>query len=171
MKVSQILLAITLCVFFLVSLSLQVVLPPHLSRERMKKNAFLRGHSIDDEHNFYEKIFLNPQYKNKKVELEKLNGETVTLTENDNPFQDSGFYNVNKTVGGMMYYVFFEAKNKNPKAPIILWLQGGPGCSSMTGLFVELGPYKINRNSLKLIENPNTWNNDYHMLFIDNPLG
>jgi len=40
---------------------------------------------------------------------------------------------VNETYSGMMYYVFLEAMNGNASAPIIVWLQGGPGASSMCG--------------------------------------
>ncbi len=48
--------------------------------------------------------------------------------QNANPFDISGFFNVNKTYDANMYYVFFPSKDGNANAPIILWLQGGPGC-------------------------------------------
>ncbi|CAG8446779.1 5260_t:CDS:10 [Ambispora gerdemannii] len=51
-----------------------------------------------------------------------------------------------------------------------LWLQGGPGSSSMIGLFYEMGPFKVTSN-MKLIRNPHTWNKHYGMLFIDQPVG
>lgn len=31
-------------------------------------------------------------------------------------------------------------------APVLLWLQGGPGGTSMFGLFVEHGPYVVHKN-------------------------
>ncbi|KAI8835642.1 Alpha/Beta hydrolase protein [Chytriomyces cf. hyalinus JEL632] len=58
--------------------------------------------------------------------------------------------------------------NKTP--PLIIWLQGGPGSSSMIGLFYEMGPLAI-KPDLTLIRSNVTWNEDASMLFIDNPVG
>ncbi|KAJ3237060.1 hypothetical protein HDU81_010063 [Chytriomyces hyalinus] len=54
--------------------------------------------------------------------------------------------------------------------PLIIWLQGGPGSSSMIGLFYEMGPLAI-KPDLTLIRSNVTWNEDASMLFIDNPVG
>jgi vitellogenic carboxypeptidase-like protein len=70
-----------------------------------------------------------------------------------------------------LFYWFFPAQEpleENP--PLIVWLQGGPGSSSMIGLFYEMGPYNINQEG-KLVQNPETWNKHYSMLFIDSPVG
>jgi len=34
-----------------------------------------------------------------------------------------------------------------------------------------MGPYRINKKTLELYPNPNTWNKHYNLLFVDNPLG
>jgi len=53
---------------------------------------------------------------------------------------------------------------------LVLWLTGGPGCSSELALFEENGPYTINEDlSLKI--NPYSWNNFANLLFVDQPLG
>ncbi|KAF9326434.1 hypothetical protein BGZ91_001935 [Linnemannia elongata] len=70
-----------------------------------------------------------------------------------------------------MFYWFFPAlkpKVKNP--PLIIWLQGGPGASSMIGLFYETGPIHVTED-LKLMRNNNTWANEYSMLFVEQPVG
>jgi carboxypeptidase C (cathepsin A) len=87
-----------------------------------------------------------------------------------NPFQNVGYITVSESRGANMFYWFFEAMNGNASAPVILWLQGGPGCSAMMGLFNENGPYQVTE-SLELVPNNNTWNQYYHMLYIDNPVG
>lgn len=50
-----------------------------------------------------------------------------------------------------------------------MWLNGGPGCSSLTGLFLELGPSSVDKN-LKLVYNPHSWNNNASVIFLDQPV-
>jgi cathepsin A (carboxypeptidase C) len=40
-----------------------------------------------------------------------------------------------------IFYWLFEPRNKTVDAPLILWLSGGPGCSSEFALFMENGPF------------------------------
>ncbi|KAI9849354.1 MAG: hypothetical protein M1838_000189 [Thelocarpon superellum] len=68
-----------------------------------------------------------------------------------------------------LFYWFFESRN-NPKTdPVVLWLNGGPGCSSLTGLFLELGPSSIDED-LKLHFNPYSWNANASVIFLDQPV-
>lgn len=67
------------------------------------------------------------------------------------------------------FYWFFESRNDPKKDPVILWLNGGPGCSSLTGLFFELGPSSIDKK-LKPSFNPYSWNNNASVIFLDQPV-
>ncbi|OMJ16144.1 Carboxypeptidase Y-like protein [Smittium culicis] len=67
------------------------------------------------------------------------------------------------------FFWFFEAKSKKKDAPIILWVNGGPGCSSLLGLFMELGPCRINVSGDGTIPNDFGWNQDAHVVFLDQP--
>ncbi|WIA29141.1 hypothetical protein OEZ86_011652 [Tetradesmus obliquus] len=72
-----------------------------------------------------------------------------------------------------MYYAYFEAEHPYPNketAPIILWLQGGPGCSSLFGLFYLNGPFQL-QVDMTLRDNPGKWSRQYGMLFLDQPIG
>jgi cathepsin A (carboxypeptidase C) len=42
-----------------------------------------------------------------------------------------------------LFYIFFESRSLPEEDPLVLWLNGGPGCSSSLGLFYENGPFKI----------------------------
>lgn len=55
-----------------------------------------------------------------------------------------------------MFYFFFESRNNKKKDPVVIWLTGGPGCSSDVALFYENGPFKI-ANNLSLIWNKFGW--------------
>lgn len=54
-----------------------------------------------------------------------------------------------------MFYFFFESRNSK-KDPVVIWLTGGPGCSSELALFYENGPFSIEKN-MSLVWNEYGW--------------
>ncbi|KAH9915914.1 serine carboxypeptidase [Fomitopsis serialis] len=72
-------------------------------------------------------------------------------------YQASGYGNVSST--GSLWFWFFEARSNPDTAPLTIWLNGGPGSSSMVGLFDEHGPCRLNNDSTALDYNPYSWNN------------
>eukprot|EP01097_Dermamoeba_algensis_P000106 TRINITY_DN103_c0_g1_i1.p1 TRINITY_DN103_c0_g1~~TRINITY_DN103_c0_g1_i1.p1 ORF type:complete len:503 (-),score=105.44 TRINITY_DN103_c0_g1_i1:132-1640(-) len=83
----------------------------------------------------------------------------------------SGFFTVNKTTGSNTFFWFFPAQNGNPDAPLLVWLQGGPGASSLIGCLSENGPYRVAEDGKSLLPNPGSWNTEFSLLYIDNPIG
>jgi len=83
----------------------------------------------------------------------------------------SGYITVNSTYFSNMFFWFFPAQNGDADAPILLWLQGGPGAASMYGLFSENGPFSVASDGKTLVPRKITWNDKYAMLYIDNPCG
>ncbi|KAF5184019.1 Serine carboxypeptidase-like [Thalictrum thalictroides] len=61
---------------------------------------------------------------------------------------------------------------KRDKKPLTLWLNGGPGCSSVGGgAFTELGPFFPTGDGRGLVRNPKSWNKVSNLLFIESPAG
>mmetsp|Transcript_5942 Transcript_5942/g.13516 ORF Transcript_5942/g.13516 Transcript_5942/m.13516 type:complete len:481 (-) Transcript_5942:58-1500(-) len=85
----------------------------------------------------------------------------------------SGFFTTDDAAQNNMFFWYFEPQVKTPNAPLLIWLQGGPGGSSMFGLFSEMGPYTLVNDSGTIVaqRRPVSWNENYAMLFIDNPVG
>jgi carboxypeptidase C (cathepsin A) len=88
-------------------------------------------------------------------------------------FQQSGYITVpgfRNDNGTHLYYWFFESRQSPETAPLVFWFTGGPGCSGLTALFFENGPYQVNKD-LSLSLNPYSWNSIANVLWIDQPVG
>ncbi|KHJ80371.1 serine carboxypeptidase [Oesophagostomum dentatum] len=68
----------------------------------------------------------------------------------------TGFFQVSKT--HFLHYWFVESQNDSTKDPLIFWFNGGPGCSSLAGLLLEMGPYLVNADGRSLRSNLYSWN-------------
>ncbi|KAH8507963.1 hypothetical protein H0E87_010207 [Populus deltoides] len=86
--------------------------------------------------------------------------------------QYAGYVTVNESHGRALFYWFFEAIENPEEKPLLLWLNGGPGCSSIGyGEAEELGPFFPKRGGQELQFNPHTWNNVANLLFLESPVG
>eukprot|EP00003_Mantamonas_plastica_P014338 TRINITY_DN2487_c0_g1_i4.p1 TRINITY_DN2487_c0_g1~~TRINITY_DN2487_c0_g1_i4.p1 ORF type:complete len:415 (-),score=120.46 TRINITY_DN2487_c0_g1_i4:649-1893(-) len=82
----------------------------------------------------------------------------------------SGYITVNQSSNGNMFYWFFESQNDPTNDPVILWLTGGPGCSSELFVMFEGGPFRIN-DQLNVSTNPYSWNKNANLVVVDSPVG
>jgi len=71
--------------------------------------------------------------------------------------------------GDDIFYWYFPARENPETAPLVLWLTGGPGCSSELAIFYENGPMKL--DGAKIITNPHSWNNKANLIYVDQPVG
>ncbi|RZR98291.1 hypothetical protein BHM03_00027609 [Ensete ventricosum] len=73
--------------------------------------------------------------------------------------QYSGYVTVDARAGRALFYWLVEASPAAQPAPLVLWLNGGPGCSSVAyGASEELGPFRIRSDGKTLYLNPYAWN-------------
>lgn len=72
----------------------------------------------------------------------------------------SGYVIVDETAGRALFYWLLEAAAGDPAtAPLVLWLNGGPGCSSVGyGGLEELGAFRVNTDGRSLSLNEYAWN-------------
>lgn len=72
------------------------------------------------------------------------------------------------------YLFFLLATNRHiaDRPRLVIWLNGGPGCSSFDGALMEIGPYRMHPNRTDtLVETPAAWNTFSNVLFVDQPAG
>lgn len=82
----------------------------------------------------------------------------------------AGYFTVDKAFDSNMFFWYFPALNSPKTAPVLLWLQGGPGATSLIGLFAENGPFQVKtKRGLKLRKY--AWTINHNVIYIDNPVG
>lgn len=85
--------------------------------------------------------FLSPLIKSGRIQ-EAREKARVHLDQWPTLESYAGFLNVNQKYNSHLYFWFFPSQSDPGKDPVILWLQGGPGATSLFGLFKENGPIK-----------------------------
>ncbi|MCD7454871.1 hypothetical protein HAX54_026242 [Datura stramonium] len=101
------------------------------------------------------------------------------------PFElENGYIGVGDSDDVQLFYYFIKSQS-NPKSdPLMLWISGGPGCSSLLGLLFEIGPItfepveygdfkpvEYNGSFPSLVLNPHTWTKVASFIFLDLPVG
>ncbi|KAL5717012.1 Protein cbp3 [Ranunculus cassubicifolius] len=110
----------------------------------------------DQEKKIVEKSFKMPNFVNSGVSVEDLG-------------HHAGYYKLQHSHDARMFYFFFESRNSK-KDPLVIWLTGGPGCSSELAVFYENGPFTIAKN-MSLLWNNYGWDKASNLLYVDQPTG
>ncbi|KAI4384411.1 hypothetical protein MLD38_002575 [Melastoma candidum] len=88
--------------------------------------------------------------------------------------QYSGYVTVDQTAGRALFYWLIEAPSQLRPGlrPLVLWLNGGPGCSSIAyGASEEVGPFRVTPDGKSLYLSEYAWNKEANLLFLDSPAG
>ncbi|XP_019165304.1 PREDICTED: serine carboxypeptidase-like 13 [Ipomoea nil] len=93
------------------------------------------------------------------------------------PFKlQTGYIGVGQFQEVQLFYYFIESEKSPESDPLLLWLSGGPGCSSLAGLLYEIGPFTINyansTGDIPALEmNQYAWTKVANIIFLDQPAG
>ncbi|KAI4990041.1 hypothetical protein ZWY2020_038404 [Hordeum vulgare] len=86
--------------------------------------------------------------------------------------QYGGYVTVDEENGRALFYYLVESPSGASDKPLVLWLNGGPGCSSLGyGAMQELGPFRVTEDNKTLSRNMNAWNNVANVIFLESPAG
>uniref|UniRef100_T1IXT3 Carboxypeptidase n=1 Tax=Strigamia maritima TaxID=126957 RepID=T1IXT3_STRMM len=83
--------------------------------------------------------------------------------------QYSGY--LNATNNRHLHYWFVESAKDPANDPLLLWMNGGPGCSSLEGFLGEHGPFHVVPGTKKLYNNDFSWNTIANVLYLEAPAG
>ncbi|KAL0921204.1 hypothetical protein M5K25_008256 [Dendrobium thyrsiflorum] len=91
-------------------------------------------------------------------------------------YLETGYVEVDEFYGVQLFYYFIESERNPREDPLLLWLTGGPGCSALSGLALEIGPLKIrseryNGSLPNLVYRPYSWTKISNIIFLDSPVG
>nr|XP_027083564.1 serine carboxypeptidase-like 19 isoform X4 [Coffea arabica] len=93
------------------------------------------------------------------------------------PFElETGYIGVGESEDVQLFYAFIKSESNPQSDPLIIWLDGGPGCSSFIAFLFGIGPVILEPLSFdgtlpKLVLNPSTWTKVVSIIFLDSPVG
>ncbi|KAL0741856.1 hypothetical protein Bca4012_083369 [Brassica carinata] len=93
------------------------------------------------------------------------------------PFElETGYIGVGEEEEVQLFYYFIKSERNPEKDPLLLWLSGGPGCSSISGLLYENGPVTVkfevyNGTIPSLISTTYSWTKISSIIYLDQPVG
>ncbi|KAK3213762.1 hypothetical protein GRF29_28g874914 [Pseudopithomyces chartarum] len=70
-----------------------------------------------------------------------------------------------------LFFWFFPSTQAETPKEVVIWLNGGPGCSSLSGLLTENGPFLWEAGTLSPVANPYSWTNLTNMIWVEQPVG
>lgn len=92
--------------------------------------------------------------------------------EEDLPTMHAGKIDAGSGIGmGERSLFFWHVQAEKNTHTTIVWLNGGPGCSSMDGGFLEVGPFRFNATTKEMYRSNDSWSSFANMLFLDQPFG
>ncbi|CAK7223431.1 hypothetical protein SCUCBS95973_005177 [Sporothrix curviconia] len=150
----------------------------HVGKSDELISSFFARSSLFDDMSYgeaYEKFEkrATPQFLNSNTSSFSVNGTGIPLVDFDVGESYAGSFplssNPNDT--NQLYFWFFPSTNPSASKEIVIWLNGGPGCSSLEGLLQENGPFIWQSGTFRPVKNDWAWNKLSNVVYIDQPVG
>ncbi|CAN8283942.1 unnamed protein product [Cochlearia groenlandica] len=93
------------------------------------------------------------------------------------PFElETGYIGIGEKEDIQLFYYFIKSEKTPKEDPLLIWLTGGPGCSSLVGLLFENGPIALNVDVYNgsvpsLFTTTYSWTKMANIIFVDQPVG
>ncbi|XP_077495136.1 putative serine carboxypeptidase CPVL [Amblyomma americanum] len=152
---------VLLCVAFL---GLQLLIETAGSPRRNNRPSQKRGE--DDK-----PLFLTPYIQNGSIQAGQRRSQVELFKSRIGANAHSGYITVNESTGSHLFFLYIKAK-RDPRmeAPLLLWLEGGPGKSALFGQFLEGGPLGIAADG-HLYRRQLTLQEEANIVYLDQPVG
>lgn len=125
----------------------QLVFQPPADLEHFKEKLISEGKLVNDDADTAAQI-VSPTICDSKVK------------------QHAGYLRIN--LNTKYFFWMFESRSNPSKDPLVLWLTGGPGCSSQLALLAENGPCSIDAKGQEQ-SNPHSWTTQANVMWVDQP--
>ncbi|KAL2010376.1 hypothetical protein VTN00DRAFT_6183 [Thermoascus crustaceus] len=116
-------------------------------------------------------VYRNHSYLNAKTKRFAVNGSALPDVDFNIGESYAGTLPNTPSGNSSLFFWFFPSKNPAASDEITIWLNGGPGCSSLVGLLQENGPFLWQPGTYAPIQNPYSWVNLTNMVWVDQPAG
>ncbi|KAK8071722.1 hypothetical protein PG996_005070 [Apiospora saccharicola] len=148
--------------------------PMHMSRQAAnKKRMDARMQAMDVETPPYEvtKRQLGSQFLNDNSTKFAVDGSKLPNITFDIGESYAGSLPIGSSNASELFFWFFPSADAAAKKEIVIWFTGGPGCSSMNGLFAENGPVTWMPGTFAPQLNPWSWHRLSNVVWVDQPVG
>ncbi|KAI1778554.1 alpha/beta-hydrolase [Hypoxylon cercidicola] len=115
-----------------------------------------------------------PKFANENTTKFSVNGTGIPDVDFDVGESYAGYLPISDKANDtneLFFWFFPSSAPNNTEKEILLWLNGGPGCSSFEGLLQENGPFMWQYGTLKPVPNPWAWNRLTNVVWVEQPVG
>ncbi|KAF2963487.1 hypothetical protein GQX73_g10083 [Xylaria multiplex] len=143
----------------------------HVGKKQREKPARSQINVLD--HYLATRQTPEPRFANSNTTKFAVNGTGVPDVDFDVGESYSGYLPISDDPDDKneLFFWFFANSEGSDAKEILIWLNGGPGCSSFEGVIQENGPFSWQYGTRFPIPNPWAWNRLINTVWVEQPVG